>query len=132
MTPKDQKDQFKKLIQTILLQVEIPGPLKLIAKKQIDARLSALTDEEVPKIIELALRFCVVGIEKFSAMLGLDYSITIRATSQNLLIYHNDTIEPIEIEMNANASGDTAGSNGQSGVIRSNRFRKDHARKVPA
>ena len=132
MTPKDQKSQFKSLIQNILLQVEIPGPLKLIAKKQIESRLESLKDDEVPEIIQLALRFCVVGIEKFSDMLGLQYVITIKQRvidldSQevtNFQLYHNSTLDGI--------TGDTARSDGQSSLIRSNRFGQNDASEVPA
>jgi hypothetical protein len=114
------KLEFFELLTALLEQAPIPAPMKLIASRQLNQKIKTLTDDQVPQMVELALRFCVSGLVKFCGMLDFKFAVVI--LSDQGTVYHNNNLgAALRIE----AHSDTASSNGQSHVPGPNRERQN-------
>ncbi len=84
--------------------------MKMLAEREVLSRIKKLSDNEIPQIIELALKFSIFGVEKFATMLGLRLAVIVESESHSVYQYSN-LIE---------ASADTTKLDGQSSIVRTN------------
>ena len=124
MTPTKQREQFSLLIRSILLQVEMPGPIKLVLSGQIEKRLAAIKENEIGPIIELAFQFCQTGLYRFAELLGWEVGIDVR---------RGDVIDRTGLQdAKVDTDGLAAGAHGSRGALRDERLGKNGPGKVPA